>query len=143
MSESMSTTIAAPAAFRAMHRLGVYPRQARLGFIYTLCVPALAGIATVRQVSVGGFNYSGFLWVVALVIGWLLLLIEKGLHPERRLPFFVWPWWLWLMFLGLSFAWLEHVGYAQLQYALQLGMPFLVGAVAAQFDPHHPATHHC
>lgn len=104
-----------------------------LGLLYILCVPLVAGVATVRQVSIAGFNYSGVLWVIEFVIGVLLLLFEKGMRPERRSYFPIGPWFVWLAYMGASFAWLEAPSYLQVQYAMQLSMPLLVGVAASLF----------
>jgi len=101
-----------------------------LGLIYTLCVPLLAGVATVRGVDIAGYNYGGVLWVIAFVIG-VLLLLHSAIQPGQRVHFPVWPWSLWLGYMGLSFLWLDEPSYLQAQYALQLSMPVLVGILAS------------
>jgi O-antigen ligase len=103
------------------------------GLIYMLCVPLLAGVATIRGIEIAGFNYSGILWVIAFCIGAILLVVELGIRPERRSYFPIVPWAIWLAYVGTSFAWLSRPGYLQVQYALQLAMPLLVGVLASFF----------
>ncbi len=104
-----------------------------LGLIYMICVPLLAGVATIRGIDIAGFNYSGVLWVIALGIGALLLVVELGIRPERRNYFPIVPWAIWLVYVGTSFAWLDQPSYLQVQYTMQLAMPVLVGVLASLF----------
>jgi O-antigen ligase len=114
------------------------PPEQRFSLIYILGVPLLAGIATLRGVEIFGFNYSGFLWVIAFVIGALLLLEHMAQVRPRRIHFPVVLWLPWLGYLGLSFLWLDEITYLQVQAALQLGMPVLVGTLAALFVRSRP-----
>ena len=86
-----------------------------LGLTYVVCVPLLAGVATVRGVDVGGFNYSGFLWVSAFAGGVLLLLVDLAIQPRPRIAFPVVLWLPWVGYLGLSLFWADEPTYAQVQ----------------------------
>lgn len=107
----------------------------RLGMLYILCVPFLAGIAVMRgnALRIGEFNYTGFLWTIALIAGGLLLLVEKGLRPEYRAYFPLAPWLMWLTVVVASFTWTDEPGLPQVRDAVQLGMPLMVGVLAGLF----------
>lgn len=106
----------------------------RLGFLYILCVPVCAGVATARGVDIAGLNYTGWIWMAQLVGALLLLLAEKALRPtSSRIAFPVRPWLVWCWWVWFSLVWCEDVGPQNVQDALQMTMPLLVGVVASAF----------
>jgi hypothetical protein len=110
---------------------GETPPRPTAGFLYLLGVPLTAGLATVERWDILGFNYTGFLWFFFLVGGGLLVLAEKTLPDGRRISFPVGPWLAWSTFLWLSLCWCEPLESRNVQDALQLTMPLLVGVVAS------------
>jgi hypothetical protein len=110
----------------------VVPR-ASLGFLYVLAVPLAAGLATVENLEIGGFNYTGFLWVFFLLAGVFLIVIEKAQPGEHRIRFSVGFWAVWLGYLWLSLSWCEPLEPRNLQDALQISMPLVVGVAGALF----------
>ncbi len=104
-----------------------------LGFLYILAVPLAAGLATLRGVSVGGFSYTGWLWICLLASGLLLLGIEKGRRPDIRIAFPLRPWLVWFGLVWLSLVWSEGARGKNVQDAMQISMPLVVGAAAAMF----------
>jgi len=61
------------------------------------------------------------------------LLDYKVMWPGQRIPFPVGLWSLWLGYIAISFLWLEEASLLEVQYALQLSMPILVGILASLF----------
>jgi hypothetical protein len=124
-------TLAFPAGAMRQSR-SVVPR---LGAMYVYSVPLLAGIATMRGdgFSIGGLNYTGFLWLSALLVGTALVLLEKSRAISKRSYFPVLLWLPWLCFLWASFAWSASRGGDQIRDALMQTMPILVGIAASLF----------
>ena len=76
-----------------------------LGVLYACATPLVSGLIHICAVNIGGFNLSGWIWVVMLAIGSGVFLVEKALVPDRRVFF---PWLAWLPFLvilWLSLLW--------------------------------------
>jgi O-antigen ligase len=85
------------------------------------------------RLSFGGFNYTGLLWVVALVAGATLLYIDKCMRPRVLAYFPAVPWLLWIGYVFGSLLWVDDRSMMEVQYAVQLGMPILIGIAASQF----------
>lgn len=104
------------------------------GFLFILTVPLCAGLATPRGLSIGGFNYTGWLWLLYLLGGGLLVLADKAFRREAsRVGFWCLPW---LAFSGLvwaSIAWAPSPDRRNVQDALQIGMPWLMAVAASLF----------
>jgi hypothetical protein len=104
-----------------------------IGLSYVLFVPILAGLATVRGVEIAGFNYTGIVWLLAFVTGMLLMLVHFGSHSGEKIYFPSPLWQLWVAYLFLSLLWVDKATYLQVQSALQMGMPLLIGTLASLF----------
>ena len=106
----------------------------RLGFLYVLAIPIGAGIGAARGVEIAGFNYTGWLWLLYLAAGTLLLLADRTVGVRRKsIPF---PYRLWLPWVGLvwlSLIWLEAPISVGLQDAIQITMPILSAVTASVF----------
>jgi hypothetical protein len=105
-----------------------------VGFLYVLSVPLLAGISTARidSLRIAGMNYTGFLWLFAMIVG-LGLIGAKSLLPGRVTAFPILLWLPWVGMIWFSLVWTDSPGIEQVQTAMQLSMPVLVGAVAGAF----------
>ena len=105
------------------------------GEAYLLLVPVLAAIAALGGTSlqIGGLSYTGFLWVAALLAGFVLLAIEKALRPQNPVCFPFAPWMIWMLWMVMSFSWLDTMSYQHIQDAAQVLMPILVGVLASLF----------
>jgi O-antigen ligase len=104
-----------------------------LGFLYVLGVPLGAGLATVEGLAIAGVNYTGLLWAFFLVVGAILVLWEKASPDGNSIEFPVGPWLLWFGFLWLSLSWCENVGPRNIQDAVQISMPLVVGIAGSLF----------
>jgi O-antigen ligase len=109
------------------------PARDGAGFLYLLGIPLAAGLATAERFDILGFNYTGLMWMFFLVVGALLVLSEKTRPGETPIYFPLKPWLAWCAFLTLSLCWCEPLESRNLQDALQLGMPVLVGVAASLF----------
>jgi O-antigen ligase len=101
------------------------------GFVYLLAVPIAAGLGTVEGLTIAGFNYTGFLWLLFLLAGGLVILTEKTQPGGSRICFPMGPWLLWVGYVGLSLCWCEPLSLRSFQDALQISMPLVVGVVGA------------
>jgi O-antigen ligase len=134
----MSATVAADAVFDSPARpaaptLPSIMPGGSIGLAYVLFVPLLAGIATIRGVDIAGFNYAGVIWVVAFLAGMALLLVHLVGHTGERVYFPTAAWLVWVIYLFMSLLWVDRVTYLQVQAALQMAMPILVGTLASLF----------
>jgi len=110
-----------------------FPRP-RLGFFYVMSIPIGAGIGAARGVEIAGFNYTGWLWLVYLALGILVLLVERATSvPRQRIPFPYKPWLPWVGLIWLSILWLRDPVGVGLQDAMQITMPVLCAVVASIF----------
>ncbi len=102
----------------------------RLAVWYVLAVPVLAGMSTL-DFHVGGFNFTGYLWVALIPIGLALLLVNRlsGADPGGIMP--CWPWLVWCGYVFASLFACEEITRRNVQEAFQLSMPVMVGLVAA------------
>ncbi len=94
--------------------------------LYVLSIPLAAGIASIRGLTIGGLQYTGFIWLAYLVFGTLLVLR----NPDAvRFPV---RWWV--PFLGLvvvSTAWGGLGDFRQSQAILQWAATMVTGMVAS------------
>lgn len=110
------------------------PNRPRLGFLYVLMIPIGAGIGAARGVQIAGFNYTGWLWLVYLALGILVLLVERVMSvPRQKIAFPYKPWLPWVGLIWLSTLWLRDPIEVGLQDAMQITMPILCAVVASIF----------
>jgi hypothetical protein len=102
----------------------------RLTMYYLLAIPIVAGISTL-QFDTGEFTFTGWIWVVQFFLGialFTLVLFEptSGRASAGRswIPLCIWIW--------LSILWCRDPGRRNIQEAMQLCMPVLVGMLAAR-----------
>jgi O-antigen ligase len=110
---------------------GKAPSRYSVGFLYLLATPLAAGAATIREYNILGLNYSGWMWFGLLIAGVLLLVAEKGLPGGPPVAFPLGPWLAWAGLLWLSLFWCDPPNSHNVQDALQLTMPVLVGVLAS------------
>jgi O-antigen ligase len=110
---------------------GKAPPRLSPGFLYLLATPLAAGVATIQEFNILGLNYAGWIWFALLLAGVLLLLAEKGLPGGNPITFPLGPWLVWVGLLWTSLTWCERLVPHNIQDALQLSMPVLVGVVAS------------
>ncbi len=102
----------------------------RLGQLYVWSVPLAAAAGGLKGIRILGLEYTGFLWLGYLVAGWFLLLSELAVRRDTRPTLPVGRWILWLAVVWGSLAWGDR-GWRNVQDALQLSLPVLVGAIAS------------
>ncbi|WP_442511041.1 O-antigen ligase family protein [Novipirellula sp. SH528] len=108
--------------------------QPRLGYLYVLSLPICAAIATPRGLEIAGQNYTGWLWLGLLVLGVLLMLIDKAIFGDQRwVRFPVIPWVAFFGFNWISLLWADDFGSRNIQDAMQVSMPLIAGAAASMF----------
>ncbi len=108
--------------------------QPRLGYLFVLSVPMCAAVATPRGLEFGGLNYTGWLWLGMLVLGVLLIMIEKAIFRDQRcVRFPVIPWAAYFGFNWISLIWADDFGARNVQDAMQVSMPLVIGAAASMF----------
>jgi O-antigen ligase len=104
-----------------------------LGLLYVWCTPVVASMATFPDLTIAGMLYTGWMWVLLLLIGVALLAVELVFHRETRIHFRWGPWAVWVGYLWLSLAWCETLDRRNLQDALQTSMPVLLGVLGSVF----------
>lgn len=96
-----------------------------LGSLYVLSVPFLAGLASLVSIRIGGFKFFGWVWVVFLVTGPLICLLQR---QGPRFPL-IWLPLFWYLIVSLLLV--GNRGFGNWQAALQTVTPFIVGLVAS------------
>jgi len=112
---------------------GQLANRSGFGFLYVLCVPLAAGMATARGASIGGYNYTGWMWIFFLASGLISILAVKALDRQARVAFPFAPWCVWYGFLGLSLVWCRDLGPRNVQDFLQISMPLVIAMAASMF----------
>ena len=102
----------------------------RLGQLYVWSVPLAAAAGGLKGIRLFGLEYTGFLWLAYFVAGWFLLLGELSVRRETRPTMPMGRWLVWLAVVWGSFGWGDR-GWRNVQDALQLSLPVLVGALAS------------
>lgn len=105
------------------------------GLLYVWSVPLATAAGGLKGIRIAGLEYTGFLWLGYLVAGWFLLLAELSLRRNTRPNMPVGRWLLWLAVVWGSFAWGER-GWRNVQDALQISLPILVGMLASIYVRH-------
>lgn len=106
---------------------------ARLGYWYVLSSPVLAVLTYVGDFRILGFIYTGWIWVICLILGLLLLEVQILLLRERRVAFPYLPWAAWMALLWVSLLWTRAPLMRAVQDACQISMPLVMGMAAAEF----------
>ncbi len=100
--------------------------------LYLLAIPISAAVGMVGPpITIGGLNFTGFVWFFFLVAGGVILLRAKAFDPQARATCPGPLWLIWAGYLWLSLAWCDPLVLRNIQDALQITMPLLVGAVAS------------
>jgi O-antigen ligase len=101
---------------------------------YVWFTPLAAMCSAFEKVNIVGLNYTGFLWASLFLIGAYLLVILQLDHENAARGEIVrrwWPWMIWFGFVWLSLIWCDQILIvSNIQDAMQLSMPLLVGMVA-------------
>ncbi len=103
-----------------------------VGFLYTLSVPIAAGLASFDAPEIGGFAYTGWLWVASLVSALVAVGADMALTGRFRVTFPYGPWAAWFGFVWLSLLWSQG-GARNVQDAVQITMPLVVGIAGSMF----------
>jgi len=99
------------------------------GYVYVMAVPFVAAVSSIQGVpSIGGFRYTGWLWLITLVAGSLLVLSRKA---PIRFPVMLWL--VWFIYVWVSLIWVDSRALRNYQDAVQITMPLVVGAAASVF----------
>ena len=104
-----------------------------MGFFYVLSVPIAAGLGAINIDEILGFSYTGWMWAASLIVGILLVQVDMALVRPLRVAFPCAPWLLWFGFVWLSLLWSADAGRQNLQEAIQISMPLLVGMASSMF----------
>jgi hypothetical protein len=105
----------------------------RLGTLYILLTPLVAALGCMKGIDVGPMAYTGLLWMGMLGLGLAIFLTEKASHRGSTIAMPYRPWLVWIGYLWLSLAWCSPLSGRNVQDALQLTSPLLVGIVASLF----------
>jgi O-antigen ligase len=111
---------------------GQTPPASDLSFRFVLAVPICAGLGTVGPLAIAGFNFTGVMWFFFLLVGAFILFAEKAGRADSRIYFPGKVWLVWCGYLVLSLVWCDPLDDRNIQDAVQIGMPLLVGAIASQ-----------
>jgi hypothetical protein len=104
-----------------------------LALVYLASVPLVAAVACFEGAGLGGLNYTGYLWMLYLAVGVLLVLAEGAIHPAATASFPWQPWALWLGYVWLSLIWVDHLEASNVREAVQISMPLLLGIAGSMF----------
>ena len=102
----------------------------KIGFWYVLATPILAGFSTFEFKADEGFTVTGLIWVLQFLIGVALLPLIWSSEEHRGQLRTWWPWFAWIAVLWMSLAWSGNMARRNIQEAMQLSMPVVVGMVA-------------
>lgn len=99
----------------------------RLGFLYVLSVPYLAGLGCFGGPMIGGYRLTGWVFAVMLATAPLVYVFDP---TPTRFPIRFWiPW---VTIVVLSLTWVEEIGRWQLQDACQIVTPFVIAPIASK-----------
>ncbi len=113
---------------------GVLRVRPRLGFLFVLTIPICAALAAVKEVTVAGFEVPLYLLGFILLASCVTVLVEKAMNRDHHAgiaPF--WAWIAWFGYVWLSLLWKMDLATRDIQFAMQLSLPLLVGMVASMF----------
>jgi O-antigen ligase len=118
---------------RSLTRERQHAGKMRLGTLYILLTPLAAGIGCMQGIDLGPLAYTGVMWMGMLAAGVAILMMEKATHrgPAIAMPYR--PWLVWIGYLWFSLAWCSPLAGRNIQDALQLTSPLIVGVLASLF----------
>ncbi|MGE0606923.1 MAG: O-antigen ligase family protein [Pirellulales bacterium] len=123
-----SVTIASPPAACRKRASG----KMTASMLYLCCVPLGAGVGALTDgLTLGGSQLSGFVWSGYLAAGILLLLGRMALDKQIGFTMPIAGWVPWALLVWASLVWGEGIGPHNLQEAVQLTMPLMVGLLAS------------
>ncbi len=111
------------------------PERWNVGFAYVLAIPLIPQLFMVWQptATLGGYSLGGWTWVAVLLAGGSLAVAANAIAPDLRNRMHLGPWPLWVGFVWLSLLWADGVGMRNVQMALQMTLPVLIGVLASLF----------
>jgi O-antigen ligase len=127
---STSSELGGPFVDRSSAAMRLISRH-RLGFLYVLSVPIVAILADTPGIDIAGFHITGWIWLSYAFVAAFLLMFEKAVHQAGQIAFPYVRWSIWFGYVWLSLIWTQHPGRTQIQQAVQLSMPLLVGIIAS------------
>ena len=123
-------------------------KKLNFGTVFLMLIPLGAAVVHLMAFEVGRFRVSGWLWVIYLLAAAVLIQAELAFSRRRQTGFPVLAFLPWLSVVWLSLLWSSDVGFRNIQDALQISMPTLIGVTAAiyardrgQFDAFLRAVH--
>ncbi|MFV1966743.1 MAG: O-antigen ligase family protein [Pirellulaceae bacterium] len=102
-----------------------------LGLLYVWATPVVAALIHLCAVAVGGLLLSGFVLMAMLGIGVMVFLAESSILPDRRVVFSWLPWMPFFAWMWTSLFWCNGLQRENIQEAILISMPVLVGVVAS------------
>lgn len=105
-------------------------RHLNLGTIFLMLVPLGAALVHFLNFDLGSFRVSGWLWVLYLLVAVVLIQAERSFNVNSWGHFPVKAWMPWLCFLWLSLVWCDGLSQRNVQDAVQITMPIVIGLMA-------------
>ena len=105
----------------------------RLGLLFVLSVPILASVGAAPNWTILGFNFTGWLWMSGFAAAALILVAELAVNGSFAFSFPWKPWLIWTGCCWFSLLWCGGLGARNVQDAVQISMPLLVGVLASAF----------
>ena len=103
----------------------------KLTIWYLLLIPIVGGLSTLEIETGSGFTLTGLVWVGQAAVGFLILLFGYVTGTFRGSAGTWGPWIVLCGWIWLSLMWCNDLSRRNIQEALQLCTPLLVGLIAA------------
>jgi O-antigen ligase len=105
-------------------------QRSTVGFLLT--VPLLVGLSAFEFEIDGTISTTGMIWMLQFLGAVILLPLATTNAGDTRSIRWWSPWIIWFGWVWLSVTWSDDVGARNLQEAVQLSMPLLIGLLASR-----------
>jgi O-antigen ligase len=101
------------------------------GLLFVLAIPVAAGISSMAQFKIGGFNYTGWIGLAVFGAAVLVVMFDALVPRTPQAAFPTLAWLPWVSLVWISMTWRDSFSFTGVQQAILITAPIFVGTAAS------------